>query len=286
MLCSPDRTYNIRQVSTSNSVYLTQISEKVDPGGGPPRIGVEAVAKCDTTIELLSTSKQSAVPYIKAALPTLASTGNYGSGPAITRAELFSHIPLSQAECEESWAELACFESQDPMGCFIPSGKVKAEVWQLAVTAAAADGINLTDPFPANDVPAYALDLCQDFPVGLVSSVLKSASSPTPGGHLAIDEAKAIRFAGLSLLQAQSEGKAIEATGFLKTWRDLVPEAWREKCEFTALKGSYVLQDNGSMIKYIDNSPTTAATGAATESKSLGAKRKWHEKFAASRKKT
>jgi hypothetical protein len=46
--------------------------------------------------------------------------------------------------------------------------------------------------------------------------------------------------------------------------------------------------DNGKSIKYVD---TTAATSAAIEAtareaKSLGAKRKWHEKFRASSKKT
>ncbi|KXT00490.1 hypothetical protein AC578_4062 [Pseudocercospora eumusae] len=283
VLCTPDRTYNVRQVSTSNTLYLTQTAEKQDPGGGPPKIGVDAVAKCDTTIELLSTTKQSAVPFIKPALPVYSSNGNYASAVPVTKTELFSHIPLSQAECEESWSELACFESQHPPGCYVPSAKVKAEIWQRAVTAATADGINLTDPFPADDLPAFAMDICQDWPAELVSSVLKGASNLTPGGHFAIDETKAVRFTGLNLLQVKSEGRAIEATGFLRAWRDLLPEAWRAKCEFAALQGFYALQDGGSMIKYADSAPATTAT---TESKSLGAKRKWHEKFAASRKKT
>ncbi|EME78384.1 uncharacterized protein MYCFIDRAFT_205014 [Pseudocercospora fijiensis CIRAD86] len=282
VLCTPDRTYNVRQVSTSNSVYLTQTTEKQDPGGGPPTIGVEAVAKCDTTIELLSTTKQSAVPFIKTALPVFSSNGNYASAVPVTKAELFAHIPLSQAECEEGWSELACFESPHPRGCYVPSAKVKSEIWQLALTAATADGISLTDPFPDDDIPAFAMDICQDWPSELVSSVLKGGSSLTPGGHFALDESKAVRFAGINLLQAKSEGRAIEATGFLRAWRDVLPEAWRDKCEFTALQGSYALQDGGSMIKYIDTAPATIAT---TDSKSLGAKRKWHEKFAASRKK-
>ncbi|KAF7186477.1 hypothetical protein HII31_12179 [Pseudocercospora fuligena] len=284
VLCTPDTTYNVRQVSTSNSVYLTQTTEKQDPGGGPPKIGVEAVAKCDTTIELLTTpTTQAAEPYIKAALPVYSSNGNYGSAVPVTKAELFSHIPLSQAQCQIGWLNLACFESQDPQGCYVPSAKVKNEIWQLAVTAATADGISLTDPYPTDDLPAFAMDICQDWPTELVSSVLKATSLLNEVGHFEIDEGRAVRFTGLNLLQAKSEGRAIEATGFLRAWRDLLPEAWREKCEFAALQGFYALQDGGSMIKYVDSAPATTAT---TESKSLGAKRKWHEKFAASRKKT
>lgn len=249
------------------------------------KLGVEAVAKCDTTVELLPTATSSAAPYVKAELPTYASTGTYGTKKTVAKGELFSHIPLSEAECEAGFSELACFESRDPAGCFIPSGKVKAEIWQAAITAAVADSIDLTTPFPKDDIPAFAIDLPGDWPVELIASILRSVSSETPGGHLAVDEEKAVRFAGLALLQAKSEGNPVEATALLRAWRDAIPEAWRSKCEFAILKGFYELQDGGSTIKYIDGfAASLAAPSTATESKSLGAKRKWHEKFRASKK--
>ncbi|CAK1358501.1 unnamed protein product [Cercospora beticola] len=293
VLCTPDATYQIRQVSTSNSVYLIQPHDLSDPDPGPvggvPRVGVEAVAKCDTSIELLPTSATSAAPYIQAALPIYASTGNYGTvdgGGYATKRELFSHIPLSDAECEAGWRQLACFESTDPPGCFVPSAKVKAEVWQSAMTAAVADGFDVCSPFPENDIPAYAIDLPGDWPRDIVIGVFASVSSSTPGGHLAVDGEKAVRFAGVTLLQAKSEGRAIEATGILKAWRDAVPEAWRSKCEFAVLQGYYSIEDNAKSIRYVDTTANVkiAVEASAKEAKSLGAKRKWHEKFKASKK--
>lgn len=244
------------------------------------------MAKCDTTIELLPTPGASAVPYIKTALPTYASNGNYGTGAPISKRELFSHIPLSQAECDKGWRELACFESQDPPGSYTPSAQVKAEVWQSAMTVAVADRFEVDSPFPENEVPPFAIDLPGDWPHELVKGVFSSVSRLMPGGHLAVDQQRAVFFAGVNLLHAKSEGRAIDATSFLKSWRDAMPEVWRDKCEFTVLQGHYSLMDNAKSLKYVDT--TAAATAAleatAKEAKSLGAKRKWHEKFRASKK--
>jgi hypothetical protein len=152
------------------------------------------------------------------------------------------------------------------------------------LTSALADAIPLTDPFPEGESPPFARDLPGDWPDELIAAIFATIASPTPGGHLAVDADKAVRFAGVNLLQSKSEGKAVEATSFLKLWRDAVPEAWRAKCEFTAIEGSYSLQDGGSMVKFVDYMAAAAAQPAATEAKSLGAKRKWHEKFRASKK--
>ncbi|KAK4494128.1 hypothetical protein PRZ48_014426 [Zasmidium cellare] len=280
VLCTPDKTFEIRQVNTSNSVYLTQPCRTGDDEGGSSD-AIEAIAKCDSTLELTPASKRSAVPFIKKALPVFASTGSYGSARSVSKTELFSHIPLSQAECEEGWKELACFESIDPSGCFIPSAKVKAQVWEAAMTAATAERASLQDPFIVDDIPVFAMDLKEDWPLELLSGVFASVSSSTAGGNLAIDEERCVRFAGLSQLEARSGGRATDLAAFLKAWKDVVPETWRTKCEISTLKGSYNLSDGGKSITFID-SQTTANTsnGGAEEAKSaLGAKRKWHEKF-------
>lgn len=288
VLCTKDKTWNIRQVSTSNSVYLTHQLETPDKDGVVPRIGVQAWSKCDSTLELLPEAKQSAAPYIKKVLPTYASTGNYGSQKSISKAELFSHIPLSEVECQDGWSELACFESTDPEGCFTPSAAVKTQIWQAAITAATAEGANLTDPFIADDIPAFALDLRSDWPLEILAAVFAAVSTSTPGGNLAIDEDRCVRFIGRSQLEHGSGGRMTDVAGFKKAWKDAMPEAWRSKCELNLLAGAYSLHDDGSGIKYVDgyHSTTAAANGAPpAEAKSaIGAKRKWHEKFRAQKK--
>ncbi|CAK3930751.1 Hypothetical predicted protein [Lecanosticta acicola] len=287
VLCTPDKTYNVRQVSTSNSVYLTRPRGTAGDEGGLPQKAIEAVAKCDSTLELVPAGKQSAVPYIKSTLPTFASTGSYGSAKSISRTELFSNIPLSQAECEAGYQTLACFESSDPQGCFIPSAKVKMQIWETALTTAIAEGADLKDPYLAEDIPVFAMDLKEDWPLELIAAVFAGVSSPTPGGNLVIDEDKCVHFVGLNLLEQRSAGRATDVKDFLKAWKDTVPEAWRQKCEISAIQGWYKLQDNATSISFIDGSSSTAETpsGAKEEAKTaLGAKRKWHEKFRASKK--
>lgn len=281
VLCTQDRTYEVRQVNTSNSVYVTKPCHQ-----GGSNNALEAIAKCNSTLELTPVSKTSAIPFIKKALPIYASTGNFESPKSVSKAELFSHIPLSQAECEEGWSELACFESINPPGCFIPSAKVKVQVWETALTAATAEGANLQDPFIADDIPVFAMDLREDWPIELLTGIFASVSPKTAGDNLAIDEERCVRFVGLSQLEARSGGRATDLAGFIKAWKDSVPEAWRGKCETSIIKGWYNLQDGGKSITFIDGQKTAdAPTGAAEESKSaLGAKRKWHEKFKSSKR--
>lgn len=270
-------------------MYLTKPHETLDEGGGLPRTGIETVAKCDSTIELLPIAKQSAAPYIKAALPTYVSTGKYSSEKTVSKSELFSHISLSEAECELGWSELACFESLEPSGCFVPSGQVKVQIWQAAITAATAESADISSSFSRNDVPSYAVELTEDWPASLVTAIFASVSQPIADTILAVDRDRCVEFVGTSLLQARSEGSATETAVFLKAWKELMPEKWRANCQLSVLKGSYTPQPGGMTITYaasvVDAKGVIVKPTDADETKTtLGAKRKWHEKFRASKR--
>jgi hypothetical protein len=291
VLCTADKTYDIRQVSHSNTVYLTRPHPLPDENGGPPNTGIEAIAKCESVIELLPTTTQSAAPFIKAILPIFSSTGNYSSSKNISKAELFSHIPLSEAECEVGWSELACFESTNPPGSFVPSGKVKAQIWDAAFTVAVAERTDLALPFSASDIPNYATELVQEWPSELVAAIFASVAttSSSDGGQLVLDKDKCLRFVGISHLSARSEGRPTDTKAFLKAWQDSVPEEWRPDCLLSALKGSYTTQDGGSTITYVSSTIDTKGNIVSADNQtktSLGAKRKWHEKFRGSNKKS
>ena len=69
-------------------------------------------------------------------------------------------------------------------------------------------------------------------------------------------------------------------------WTDLLPEKWRASADLKSLEGYYKLENGGQDIAYVgkQNGLMASTTGtAAEEAKStLGAKRKWHDKFRAS----
>ena len=67
-----------------------------------------------------------------------------------------------------------------------------------------------------------------------------------------------------------------------------MPEKWRSSADLKALEGLYILENGGEDIKFVESSATDSLAGDAagpTDAKvTLGAKRKWHEKFRASKK--
>ncbi|KAL3495826.1 hypothetical protein BJX62DRAFT_160831 [Aspergillus germanicus] len=146
-LCTPTKTYSIRQVQSSNSLHILTPStggavRKHDlsiVGEGTAEEGEEdvdmdralnvegtvtSIAKCGSTLELHTPPERfSATGFLSAAVGVfgkgmeLDGNGNgdvdmQGDEDETTRRildELFADIPVSRAECESGWAELCGF---------------------------------------------------------------------------------------------------------------------------------------------------------------------------------
>jgi hypothetical protein len=152
---------------------------------------------------------------------------------------------------------------------------------------AVAERTDLALPFSASDIPNYATELTQEWPTELIAAIFASVSKPSSEGTLVVDKDKCIKFVGISHLSSRSEGRPTDTNSFLKAWKDSVPEEWRPDCQLPVLKGSYITQEAGSTITYItstiDAKGNIASAGDPAKT-SLGAKRKWHEEFRASKK--
>jgi hypothetical protein len=235
-------------------------------------------------MEVISTKGLSAEPYLRAMLPVYTSTGSYSSThDSVSKKTLFSHIPLSQAECEVAWSQLACFESTDPPGCFIPSAKVQIRIWENFISIATAASLDLTGRLSKADLLAILDELRGEGPSELLSQIITNVSTRQPDESFLLDEDRFIQAVGLSCLSARSDGKPTATSSWLSAWKELVPEAWRSKCQATALpQATYHLQHGGKDIVFVDSSQSAAGAGSSQASsgqQSLGAKRKWHEKF-------
>lgn len=228
--------------------------------------------------------------YIAAALPSYTSTGYYLSKDAISKEELFANIPLSDAECEKGWRELACFELGDEHHCVVPSASVKLKVWEALLATATARNIDLTQALDERSQSAV-IDLESDWPEALIRAVLQSMSTNTLlSSEMQLDDKTCATNLGRTLLKDRTDGSngPLSVIAFKGAWTDLLPEKWRALAEVDLLGGSYVLESGGQNITYVDNVSGDAALvngSAPAETKStLGAKRKWHEKFRASKK--
>ena len=289
VLCTADKTYTLRQVSTSNEVYLAHTASSSD--GSCSQIRLAAIAKCNSTLELQAAKNVSAIPYIKAVLPTYTTTGHYESKDPISKAQLFANIPLSDTECEQAWRELACFETEDSRA-LIPSNGVRLQAWEAVLTSATATGIDVTQQLDERDLQSF-VDEHEEWLPGLIPAMLLSMATQTYANEhedIEIEETKCARTVGDVLLRerTQSGRTSMSLKAFTGSWADLLPEKWRMHADISLLEGLYRLNNDGQGLTFVESGSIDRANtgaGALADAKStLGAKRKWHEKFRASKK--
>lgn len=271
-------------MNTSNSVYIClPTADAGDDGLGLPRL--HAIADSTFTLELAPAKTPSAMPYLTILLPVYSSIGTYQSKELLSRRDLFDKVPLSHAECLAAWDRLACFELEDPAGCFLPSGSARLQAWRSILSQAVASGVDLTKPFDQAKV-GLIIDSSEDWPLELSSAVLRAVSADaTDLQTVAIDQTQCVPFVGISTLIAAKESRrTLPVAKFKQEWKDLLPEAWRDKATVDILpKTEYTI--DGDNISHADAYAQGAATARASDAKpSLGAKRKWHEKFRASKR--
>lgn len=293
VICTHTKTYNLRQVNTSNSVYIAQPNCEEDDGGDLSFAGLQAIAENNSSLELnlIPLHVNNAKSYIRAALPTYASTGHSQSKELVSRDHLFANIPFSETECDVAFETMACFQLEDPAGCFIPSGQAKVQVWKAILEQATAHSIDLTEPVSL-EKSTWIMPATEEWPTALSHAVRDSVSSSDHRNRKVTrtyDEQSCLEFFGLSQLEASVQGKdSISVAVFMAAWADLLPEKWRGKANLELLKGQYFLENDGRDIALAASNDerhggSSKATPADANS-TLGAKRKWHEKFRASKK--
>lgn len=289
VLCTPDKTYNVRQVSTSNEVYLAYGSSNLNAIPLQPRL--EAIAKFESTLEVHSANNASAAAYIKTALPVYTTTGHYESKSPLTKTELFANIPLSDVGCAQAYQDLACFEIEDGDGLhsLIPSSATKLQIWEMILTSATANAIDLTGGVDISEILSATTE-SGDWPRSMTKAIFVSMCMDAMGTTVQLHETKCARAVGETLLQVRTENgrQPTSLKSFTNAWADLLPEKWRGRADINLLERSYTTENEGKDVNFVEGGETDgagAAAGAVTEAKStLGAKRKWHEKFRASNK--
>ena len=233
-------------------------------------------------MELQPAKDVSAADHIRAMLPIYASTGHYHSTEGTSKRTLFSNIPASDAECEAAWTRLACFETDGK--AVIPSPSVKLKGWEAILMNATAYNIDLTEPL--DERSRSTITESADWPNEVTTAMLLSMAGPKRSGELQLEDKICAEAVGQALLKGRSEGQATKKAAFVSSWADLLPEKWRGSATLNLLDGSYRL-DNGEIKPLDANAPLAKGAQAPAEAKStLGAKRKWHDKFRETAKKT
>lgn len=282
VLCTPSRAFQLRQVQTSNSLFVTQPALAAQ-GNRPAVPTTCAIASCAATLEL-HPADGSAAPYLEQSLSVYHVV--YGEVDAVengkTKDDLFSDIPLSAQQCQSAWDDLLAFELSG--SSYRPSASTTALVWQSANAAALAEAIKLDSQFLVDDVAKLVED--EGHPAALARAILNHLASwhqDSGDAWSSLDRRKTVVFVGTKLLEAKRGTADYLTADFLETWKDSLPEAWRGDADLTAIEAVYELPSSTTIRAKVAGAATSST--AATTPKAASSSRKWHEKFAKGRKK-
>jgi sister chromatid cohesion protein DCC1 len=281
VLCTPNKSYQLRQVQTSNTLYVTQSTIEAHENNTPAP-STRAIASCPATLELHAADGD-AVTCLEGVLPIYDMIDGEVDAEENrkTKASIFSDIPLSDGECEKAWDDLVAFELAG--SAYRPSAKTLAQVWASISAAALAEGVKLDAQFLSEDMAKLVAE--EGYPISLAASLihhLSSADQDRKGGWSCLDPKKTVSFVGKTLLDAKQGSTAYLTADFLDSWRDSLPETWRHDAELKAIEGVYELPSSTTIRA---KSKGTTATKAEIAVPKASTSRKWHEKFAKTRKK-
>lgn len=166
MLCTDDHTYHVRQVNSSNSVFLLQTSEDGMnlEEDAIPTAGLSAIAQCTATLELLPTTP-SGLRFLTQILPVydgLEVREENGVGlpktskvtGSTSKNVLLENVPFSPGEFKHAWMKLRAFEVQGQ--AYLPSALALVHVWKSLVSVAALRSVDLEQRFPLSKLVVLA----------------------------------------------------------------------------------------------------------------------------------
>jgi hypothetical protein len=286
VLCTADRTFGIRQKNSSNTVYVLQSREgDTSPDGAVVIPELVGIAKLESTLETLPTPSTKASTYIRQLLPVV-STGAPLTGltQPMTKDELFSNIPLSDAECDAAFRELSAFADHITKHCWIPSAALKINTWHSILDNARANASDLTAELDEDTVLSLE-DGLEDLKPGLFEAIIRSIATTTDG-RTSIDSDRLVRWVGLNKLAADAPTNVIGITEFNTSWKDELPESLRDKVDLALISDRTEIR-GGKWVKFKDDSSElVAGVKGANAVDTTGTKRKWHEKFKPAKKAT
>jgi sister chromatid cohesion protein DCC1 len=284
VLCTPDKTFGIRQKNSSNTVYILQSHEgNTSPDGAIAVPELVGISQLESTLETLPAPSTKASTHIRQLLPVL-STGAPMTGRTqpMTKDELFSNIPLSDAECEAAFREQSAFADHITKHCWIPSAALKINTWHSILENARANAVSLTAELDEDTVLSLKHGL-EDLKPGLFEAIIHSIATTTDG-RTSIDSDRLVRWVGLNKLAADAPVNMIGTTEFKASWKNELPESLREKVDLALISDRTEVR-GGKWVKYKDDSFELVAK-SANAADATGTKRKWHEKFRPAKKAT
>ncbi|KAK6007939.1 hypothetical protein QM012_004753 [Aureobasidium pullulans] len=280
-LTTRHKTYLLRQVHTSNTVYITTPAEHAQ--------AITAISQCRSALECLPAPVHHAESTLRSLLIPFSEPQDIDIRPsnAQSKEHVFAHTPMSHDECQTVWKDLVAFEHSGQS--FRPTALVLARVWKWLLEIAYANAVNLAEPVQKENIDKM-LDGEDEWPRGLVDAIFSKLSENNQSS-LQLQQHVTVKWVGINTLgsyRQNNKQSIIDTAVFMDNWKDALPEIWRTEANLEMLKGLYKPSGGGKRMELVHNQSAhaeDATTGVPKPSAATTAgKRKWHEKFAAARK--
>lgn len=268
VLCTPDSTYDIRQVQTSNSVFVAR----------PAATDLVVTSTCSSILTLAKRCNMMDGPAPGRPLLSKflhrydAEAQQFGMEhmEKLSKARIFEDLPLSNGECERAWDELVAFELNGL--CWQPTQGSQLQLWTDLTQAASLRDIDLAGPFSVQDLWA-ACD--SDHPHAYYEALVILLSNRESG-----ESATETRFNRelttswiLTLIYQTSPSAERQSEVLLRNWMSLLPESWRNDATLARVEEGL----NQWQLTVIAEGPAQPANRKASSRRP--AARDWHERF-------
>lgn len=151
VLCTKDETYQLRQVHTSNSIFVLQPTSGRDTeldNASSTTGKVTAISRCGATLELIPVSAPPKTVLLQS-LPLFSDVENLSAVDPETpksKEALLNDTPLSSYEFEKGWIELCAFELGGRT--WRPSAPLLLQIWASLMSAVTLKGLDLEQGLP------------------------------------------------------------------------------------------------------------------------------------------
>ena len=289
VLCSSSETWHLRQVQSSNTLFLLRSSSSTD-NGQLPLSNLSIFASCTGTVEtmkmpLSSQHMNSAKEWLVKLVPPYNDSSSPRSSSPISRSQLLDRVPFSQGEIEEALHEFVGFEyhTEHAASMFLPSSDSCLDTWKQMIQAAEELALDLTRPFVPQDV--WRETHPEDVPWGLFAAVLERVGDQSympDRDEIQLNETAAVNWTGILLLTKHAGSLAINDDTLLREWRTLLPDQWH--INPTSQDLAQLRNPAGRIDGQSSTSTAREVANTKEDTKRKPGARDWHKLFKKSRK--
>ena len=180
VLCTNDRTFQLRQVHSSNAIFLVRPAVNLSCVHDPGAVQISIIGSSKVTLECLSHNPTPRVDIM--GLPMYRGPGGSesdlrSSSPVrdepCSKSAITMDTPCSKNELELAWIDLVAFEENGE--AFRPTPKVLLKLWQVIHTTSTAEGLLLEKPFSISEL--WELVKLEGYPRPLVEAFIRRLES-------------------------------------------------------------------------------------------------------------